>query len=418
MSGPAAGAGARWYARPGLVLPLIGALVIAAALFAPEDVNGRAGDSRLTTYSAEPQGARLFYELAGRLGWRVARRTAPGLSPDPGTIQAVLAPDEPLRAREVHALLEAVRAGGALLAVLTGPADPLADSLRIVTGADGTFEAPDSLDTGACRGGSGLAVPLWPEGAVSLYSLRWTAPRPAGVVVFVTVGASTWRRGPRDERPAVVGFPYGRGRIVVASDPDFLRNDALRVCAYGLDVAAISVLEYLRAGGPVPRRRLAFDEYHQGFGTQPGTVATIAGYLGRTASGHALGQLLAAGLVLLLAAAPRALPPREAGRAERRSPFEHVDALARAYAQVGATRTATARLVRGLRRRLGLAATRATAGAPDAAFLDWVEHTAPGTAADVARVRRALGAPISRRELSAVGDALARIEFSLTNPGS
>ncbi|HVA57161.1 MAG: DUF4350 domain-containing protein [Gemmatimonadaceae bacterium] len=408
---PVTTAPSRWFARPSVVLLLVAVVVIVVALLTPEPVNGRSGDARLTTYSAQPQGAQLFYELAGRLGWTVARRTTPAVVGDPSTIQAELSPIEPLRALEVHALLDAVRRGGALLVVLSGAAGPLGDSLHVLPGVGGVIKPVRSADTGACPEYSGVAVPLWPAAEERLYTLRWSAPPPNDRVDFVFVSSSAHGT---DSLPAVVGFPLGRGRVVVASDPDFLRNDALRVCRYGLSVAAVQALEYVSAGGPAPRRRVVFDEYHQGFGAQPGTMSAITMYLGGTASGHLLLQLLGAGVVLLLAVAPRALAPRDTPRVERRSPLEHVDALARAYAQVGATRTVVTRLVRGVRRRIGLAATRATAGQSDEAFLDWVSREAPDLTADAARVRRGLRAPVSRHELAAVGVALRHIEFSLT----
>ena len=40
------------------------------------------------------------------------------------------------------------------------------------------------------------------------------------------------------DAPALLVATLGRGRVVVAADPDVLRNDALRVCVHGLDVAA------------------------------------------------------------------------------------------------------------------------------------------------------------------------------------
>lgn len=402
---------ARWYTRPGVLLTAVGILVVAVALFSPDVAGGRTGDPRLTTYSAAPQGAELFYELAGRLGWKTERHLVPGVTDDPGTIHAVLAPPQPLRTVEVHALLDAVRRGGALLLVLSPGRTAFNDSLHVATGAGAVYVAPDSFETADCHGSSGVGIPFWPAGQVLLYSLRWTAPPPSERVTFARVSTP----GPHPvSRPAAVGFSYGRGRIVVASDPDFLRNDALRVCRYGLSVAAVHALEYLSGGGPVERRRVSFDEYHQGFGSQPGTVSAIAEFFSGTPSGHLLLQLLAAGFVLLLAAAPRAIPPRDAVRVQRRSPLEHVDALGRAYDQVGATRTAVMRLVRGVRRRIGLAAGRATAGASDAQFLDWAERTDPAIAADTARVRLALQTAVSRHELSAVGDALTHIEASLT----
>jgi hypothetical protein len=197
----------------------------------------------------------------------------------------------------------------------------------------------------------------------------------------------------------------------VLSDPDLLRNDVLRVCRWGLDVVAARMLEYLGTGTP-RRQRLVFDEYHQGFGTHPGTLRAIVVYLSRAASGHVLLQGLLAGLVLLLALGPRALPVHDEERVERRSPLEHVGALAQAYARVGATRTATARLVRGVRRRVERHGGCRSAVESDALFL---EHAAasPSRAGDVAAIRHALETPVTRREFEAVGGAIRRLEDSL-----
>jgi hypothetical protein len=51
----------------------------------------------------------------------------------------------------------------------------------------------------------------------------------------------------------------------------------------------------------------------------------------------------------------------------------------------------------------------------DDAFLAWATARAPGHAADVELVRHALDHPVSRRELEAVGQALRRLETSLTS---
>jgi hypothetical protein len=93
----------------------------------------------------------------------------------------------------------------------------------------------------------------------------------------------------------------------------------------------------------------------------------------------------------------------------RRSPLEHADALGRAYADVGATRTATARLVSGLRRRLNRWIPVAP-GAADEAFLEAVAVRVPARAADVGVIRHALAEALPKRELALVGGALNRIE--------
>ena len=62
---------------PRYVLPVLGVLLVLAILFTPQSSVGRAGDRRLTTRSAESQGARGLYETLQRLGWRVERRDTP-----------------------------------------------------------------------------------------------------------------------------------------------------------------------------------------------------------------------------------------------------------------------------------------------------------------------------------------------------
>jgi hypothetical protein len=127
--------------------------------------------------------------------------------------------------------------------------------------------------------------------------------------------------------------------------------------------------------------------------------------------GRAIVLLVVAGLVLLLATAPRALVPRERETIERRDPLEQVDALAQAYEQVRASRTATARLLRGVRSRLGAPTSRHLS---DDAFLAAAQTVAPERAGDVALIGRALRERVAPRDLPEVGAALRRLEVSLT----
>ena len=124
----------QWFLRPRVVLPAILVLIVLVALLTPEEIRGRSGDARLTTYSAGPQGARLLYEVAQRLGWQVERWTESNILPsDPRAVVAVLEPWQPLGAIETHRLLEHVRAGGGLLYVMNSRG-PLNDSLRVKRG--------------------------------------------------------------------------------------------------------------------------------------------------------------------------------------------------------------------------------------------------------------------------------------------
>jgi hypothetical protein len=176
---------------------------------------------------------------------------------------------------------------------------------------------------------------------------------------------------------------------------------------------AVRMLEWLRAGGTQPRTAIEFDEYHQGYGHAPGLLDLLERFFVGHPVGRALLAVMAAALVLLLAVAPRAIAPVENETIERRDPLEQVDALAHAYEQVGASRTATLRLLRAVRQRVegpgGIGRSR-----PDEDFLADAAREDPALDADVALIGRALREPLAERDLPAVGAALRRLEASLT----
>lgn len=412
MNDGAAAASGRsdWWARPRVVLPVIGALVILVAVLTPQATDARAGDQRLSTHLSGALGAKLLYETAGRLGWTVAQRED---RPVPRgatgtTIHAVLAPPIALSPEEAHDYLDAVRAGDALLLVLDAH-DPLADSLGVSHSGGGGALDVVRTDTVGCPRASRLVPPLWPNGHPTLWSLRWSGRAAQARIVFATTHAQFGAQG----GDAAAGFSLGRGRVAVVSDPDLLRNDVLRRCDWGTDVRAVRILEWLRDGGTVPRTTLVFDEYHQGYGRHASLMGTTRRFLVGHPVGRTIIQLVLASLVLLLAVAPRALPPVDVLRIERRDPLEQIDALAHAYEQVRATRTLAARLVHGVRSRAerGWSAARAR---PDDEFLADAERRFPALAPDVALVRRALAGPVPDRSLPELGAALQRIEHFLT----
>ena len=418
-SSPAPVPRGEWWTRPRIVLPAVAALVVLVALLTPQATGGRTGDERLSTHLSGALGAKLLYETADRLGWQVSRREdrpMPG-APTGTTIHAVLAPALDVTPEEAHAYLEAVRGGDALLLVLDAR-NALADSLGVSHSTGGGELEIARADTAGCPAPSRFIPPLWANDRVLLWSLRWSrgGPPPPRIVFASTELAADI--GPvlapaRSSGDAAAGFSLGRGRVVVVSDPDLLRNDVLRRCDWGADVRAVRMLEYLRAGAPAPRTALVFDEYHHGYGNRISMVRTTGRFLLSHPVGRTLVQLALAGLVLLLAVAPRALPPADVLRVERRDPLEQIDALAHAYEQVRATRTIAARLLHGVRSRVerGWSAARAR---PDDEFLAEAERQDPSLAADVEIVRRALAERLPDRSLPELGEALRRIELSLT----
>jgi hypothetical protein len=355
-------------------------------------------------------GARALYETAARFGFAVSRRdTAPMPGPATGTtIHAVLAPRIELSDTEAHAYLDAVRGGDGLLLV-ADRRTPLSDSLGLLSAGSGDVLVVADEDTAGCQGRRDLTPSLWIDGRVHLLAVRTRAESPDHRW-FAPLASASSTSGDV-VRHAAVGFPLGKGRVIALSDPDLLRNDVLRRCAWGADAIALRMLEWLRAGGSAPRTALAFDEYHQGFGRTPSAYALVGGFLVGHPVGRALLVVVGAGVLLLLAAAPRPLPPRDRDTIERRDPLEQVDALAHAYEQVQASRTVAARLLRGVRARLGQSRSRPLS---DDAFLSAAREAVPERAGDVELIRAALRERVAPRDLPEVGAALRRLEDSLT----
>jgi uncharacterized protein DUF4350 len=390
--------------RPKVAWPLLLAALIILVLLTPtRDIVPFDRTGPLTTVSTTPAGARGLYDVAKRLGWPVSRRREPFATPvDSSKVYLVLDPPDPLSAAEAHAVVDAVRRGAGLVYVASAGTE-LDDSLHVRAsfGAAGTMIPPVTRDSDdACPPhDEGSPMITWGfTDSVHLYSLDATRAWPDDTTIFVFVHPDNSKRYRR--APAAVGFPLGAGRVVVLSDPDLLRNDVIRVCHWGLGVTAARMLEYASAGR---RTVLAFDEYH--FSSGANWWAAAASFLSGTAPGHAVAQIAVAGLILLVAAAWRPVAPVARARIERRSALEHVEALARAYARVGATRTAVRRLVRGLKRRHG----RKPSGDDDV-YLSSLAAQNPRLAGDVRRIAHGLDQTIPPTELLAVGRAVDHID--------
>jgi hypothetical protein len=408
-----------------VVFSALAAVVLLAVLLTPRPSTNPA-DRRLSTHSAGPHGARGLHDAARRLGWRVERLEAPlPTAPRVDVTYAVLAPIRPLTPAEAHHLLQAVRAGAGLLVVPTR-GSALADSLGLQPSVSGGVVRPPPRP--ACAAGAeGPQAITWFDGQVHSWWLVLRRPFAADTVGFVHVrhqpvqvaadGAEDEVPGDSAVSPAALGFTLGRGRVVAVADPDLLRNDVIRVCRWGAGLAAVRMLTWLGDGRPPGEARpLVFDEFHQGFraGRSGARVAWAA--LWAAPAGRAALQGAGAALLLLLALGPRPLAPRSRARMQRRSALEHVRALARAYEQVGATRTAARMLARGLRRRhrgAGLAAPPGAGASADESFLAAVGARHPALRADVDHLRAALDHPVDAAMLLEVGQAVARIDDTL-----
>ena len=411
---------AKWL-RPSTILPALALLLIVALVLTPGSSDNT--DLRLTTYSTGPGGAKGLYEIIGRLGWPTERRQTPFAGVlDSNAVYAVFGGQDPMTAPESRALLDAVRRGAGLVYLLED--GPLTDSMPLQRVDTIGKRAPIlPADTAGCTDESlpmtlfalGLGVELTPmsaRGTANADSVHPTVALPPDTTVFLAVDVR--RRFGTALKPAMVGLPLGRGRVVMISDADVLRNDVIRECRFALGTRVIAAIDYASSGS---RRPVVFDEFHQGYGVHPSATGAMTRFLVRHPVGHAVDQLLIGCLVLILALGVRAIAPRTVPTIERRSPLEHVDALARAYARVRATRTVAARLIKGLRRRHDHGGWSARAvrdpdgtGNADERFLAAVAETDPRLAPAVKLLLSSEQTPVPAAELLELSAAVDRID--------
>ncbi len=399
---------------PARVLSAVAILLVIFVLFAPqerEDVG--------TAYSSQAVGAggvRALYETLGRLGFVTSRNEKPLTSPstlDSTSAYALIQPAQPLTTVERAQILAAVRRGMVLL--FTPDDDELTDSLglELRSSPSGFY----TLNRTTVAGGNPPAPPIQdPRAAFQ-----------AAFPISVTVASKSksdnqtflWLQSLRDgdgakadsaQRPALVlGHRLGRGYVIAVAPAEILMNQVMRNPQAA--IAIVRALQFANGSGSSPKQpgSVVFDEYHHGFGTHADMPAAISHALTDTPPGRVTLGIVAAALVLLLAFAVRPLAPLPVPLISRRSPLEHVGALAHAYSQVDARSLGTGMLVRGLRRRHSLGLPRSVS---NSTYLSALRDRLPATSPDIDRIATALvpDSPNPSDHLAAVGAAVANIE--------
>jgi uncharacterized protein DUF4350 len=402
------------------ILSVIAFLLFVFVIFAPQTVSDVS--TRYSSYSAGQGGTRALYELLGRLGFSTSRNEKALSAPlDSASTYVLIAPAQPLTSFEENRLLRAVRNGSVL--VFTWESQTLTDSLGFELSspsnefytlaqavvAEGNPEVPDSpLDATTVFQ---AAIPI----AVTVTSMT-----PTGNQAFLWLDPARFRRRAQGtlessapdsiRQPALVlGHKFGRGYAIAVAPSEILMNQALRQSLPA--IAIVRAIQYAnstigRFPGP---NKVVFDEYHHGFGSHADMVAAIEHALGATPIGRVTLEVIAAALVLLLAFGVRPLAPVSASPVSRRSPLEHVGALAHAYSQVHARALGAQRLLRGLRRRHPLGLSRSVS---DNDYLATLRSRIPSVSADVDRISAAIAAnsPDSSDRFAIIGAAIANIE--------
>jgi hypothetical protein len=357
----------------GAVLLLV--LGIGAAALGSRSARLTDSDPRRSTYLAGPLGASGFAEALSRLGITVLRhrRQVAGLDTlaGPRALVAFLGPTRELTPLEGVAL---ARAPIDLLLAGVGAAP----AIRCL-GYDVVRRPRDSV-TPSHGDGGGEGRMIWVRAVlfhrlspIAVDSSDLVDGRPVTCTAPAALRVDTLLRDSRNRAVAVrLTLPRDRTVTLVAEDHLFA-NRALRETAAGPFALRLVVPRY---------SRVVIDEFHHGYDASGSLAGATAAWTMRSPWGWAIWQVAVVGLLALLAAGVRFGPVRSAIERRRRSPLEHVRALATALAAASGHDVAVRLIVQGLRRRLSHAG-RSTRGESTAwlAGLTPVVRTSRGHAA-------------------------------------
>lgn len=404
------------HVTPVRILSAIAALLLLFVIFAPQPRSNIS--ARYSSYAAGAGGIEALYEVLARVGFSVSRNEKPlAAPPDTSSAYVLITPAQPLTSFEEMRLLEAVRRGAIL--VFTWDNETLTDSLGF--DASSPNDQFYSLRHTVVAGGNPSESDTPPDPSTVFQTsvpinVTVTSKSPSGNQAFLWLESLTSGQARGSAMPdsirqptLVLGHNFGRGYAIAVAPAEILMNQALRQARPA--IAIVRAIQFANATlNQHPRsNRVVFDEYHHGFGTHADMVAAVQHALTATPAGRMALEIIGASLVLLLAFGVRPMAPLSTAPISRRSPLEHVGALAHAYLQVDARALGANRLVRGLRRRHPLGLPRSL---PDAEYLSALRRRIPSVSVDVDRISATLApdSPDSSDHFATTGAAVANIE--------
>ena len=349
-----------------VAIAIFAAIVLLAVASGQRQRGNISTDLRTSSLSTGPAGTRALAAVIERAGGRVTRWTSRlDLLPDSLARDAAILVVEPrvdLTGHEVSTLLGLT--GRTASVVLAGPLT--LPAVRCL-GYRFDYSLFDSLRV---RGPSGAS-----RGHITTTLVRDTVPaRPRNDLeeapvcpVFADAGVDTLLRTTGNAavmlRVRRLASPHV---VLILSDASLLGTAAL-----ARPELPQVIVRTLLALGP----HVIFDEYHQE-GTGGSMWRAAVGWSRDSPWGWVLWQLGMVGLLVFLAGAVRFGPVRRAIARERRSPLEHVRALATALAAANGHDVAIGALVRGLQRRLAASGRDTTRRAPRGEWLSFVDRLA------------------------------------------
>lgn len=369
-----------------VVIGVIVALALAALAGALAAPSRGIDDPRLSTNLTGPNGAKGLAQALEQLHVMVEQRRRPyfdlaadSARPARPVLLAFLGIGQPTT-RERAAIRDYVWRGGRIfVAGATGIESCFGYSSRpLRRGAE--FDST-AIQFHVIRRLPGTRRVLWRMPAESIAAVTEPGaasdrcpPRP-GVVQVDTLLRTI------DDRPVALRLRFASGGdAILLADGRFLTNRALKNTDAGL-----AVLPWFLAGRT---RRVTVDEYHLGFGEGGSLPGASWAWLVSHPLGWAILQLMSVALVALAVQAVRFGPAQHVIERRRRSPLEHLDALAAGLEGAAGFDSAVQLLIAGLRRRLSR--TGAVSPGSERQWLDSLDLALP-TPRGRAAVRRLQG---------------------------
>jgi hypothetical protein len=354
------------------------------------------GDPRASSYLPGPFGVRALADGLRRLdvAVRPSRRLLSDLAGDSGgsgpRLLAILNPVVSLSGAEQEKLLQQLAGPRGADLLLAGHG---ANGLMRCFGFHADTRPSESVRVRPVAGQEGRGATAWP--GVSAVLSRSTSEividssrtEDAAITSCVVPPVARIDTLLTSETGRVLALRLWRGdvhqRILLVADPALLRNRAMRETPAGPYMLGLIAGTY---------RRVIFDEQHQGFTEGGSLLDALIDWSGRTPWGWAAWQLIGVGLLALFAGAIRFGPIRRVISRTRRSPLEHVRALATALAASRGHDVAIGAIVQGLHRRLHPGSRQ-----PRRDWRGWVERLAhqlrSPRAQDAARTLQSLTRP-------------------------
>ncbi|HEX3928752.1 MAG TPA: hypothetical protein VHW65_12225 [Gemmatimonadales bacterium] len=332
-----------------VAVALLAALVAVAAVLGNAHNTEPSADRRTSTFIAGPGGSRALLDGAQRLGIAVRRFRERSLElshlPPTGDrdLLAIIDPTIELSPPDLSAIIRFRRAD--LLLVGAG-----ASTLMRCFGYE-VSDTPFDSARAVPRGSPATAHTPWVHATLkptrlhafvdtsrtldlAAFSCAVPAYRAIDTLLVTTSGKLV----------AIAVHPaHQEHSAILVADGDLFRNQQLRTTDAGPFALGLMAGHY---------DRVIFEEYHHGFGASGSLIDATLEWTEHSPWGWFAWQLAAVGALALLFGAVRFGPAVPPITPVRRSPLEHVRALATALSAAHGQDEAIAAIVRGLRRRL------------------------------------------------------------------